>query len=172
MNKLFNLKKMGFKISWNLIAMGVYGNDEIPPTITHIDVIDYLDSLLIDINEQTDNIISLVCEKDDCVKFNRLLKKLANEDSANIAVQKRKWRACLLKNLIDNISKDYLQGLLELLTFWTSMGMPNDCPQKIPSKNDEKEIQEYFTKESYKLILDENRMWLNYEIKNIIELDN
>lgn len=101
MNKLFNLKKMGFKISWNLIAMGVYGNDEIPPTITHIDVIDYLDSLLIDINEQTDNIISLVCEKDDCVKFDRLLKKLANEDSANIAVQKRKWRACLLKNLID-----------------------------------------------------------------------
>ena len=172
MNKLFDLKKMGFKISWNLIAMGVYGNDEIPPTITHIDVIDYLDNLLIDINEQTDNIISLVCEKDDCVKFDRLLKKLADEDSANIAVQKRKWRACLLKNLIDNISKDYLQGLLELLTFWASMGMPNDCPQKIPSENDEKEIQEYFTKESYKLILDENRMWLNYEIKNIIELDN
>lgn len=172
MNKLFDLKKMGFKISWNLIAMGVYGNDEIPPTITHIDVIDYLDSLLIDINEQTDNIISLVCEKDDCVKFDRLLKKLADEDSANIAVQKRKWRACLLKNLIDNISKDYLQGLLEFLTFWASMGMPNDCPQKIPSENDEKEIQEYFTKESYKLILDENRMWLNYEIKNIIELDN
>ena len=56
--------------------MGVYGNDEIPPTITHIDVIDYLDSLLIDINEQTDNIISLVCEKDDCVKFDRLLKSL------------------------------------------------------------------------------------------------
>ena len=103
MNKLCVLKKIGFKISWNLIAIGLYGNGEIPPSITHLDVVDYFDGLLTDIDEQTDNIITLICEKEDCTKFDRLLKELASEDDSNIAIQKRKWRAYLL---------DYIQYFL------------------------------------------------------------
>ncbi len=170
MNKLFVLKKMGFKISWNLISIGLYGKDEILPSITHLDVIDYLDSLLTDIDEQTDNIIALICEKEDYTKFDVLLKKLSSEDNSNIAVEKRKWRAYLLKNLIDNINEDCLQGLLELMDFWVSMGNPDDCPQTFPS-SDNKSVQDYFTQASYEFNLNKNREWLNEEIQSIIKLE-
>ena len=171
MNKLCVLKNLGFKISWNLIAIGLYGNGEIPPLITHLDVVDYLDSLLTDINEQTDNIIALICEKEDRTNFDRLLKKLASEDNSNIVVQKRKWRAYLLKILTDNINEDGLQGLLELMEFWVSMGKPDNCPQTFPNSDNKKSIQEYFTQASYEFNLNKNREWLNEEIQSIVKLE-
>lgn len=171
MNKLYILKNMGFRISWKLIAIGVFGNGEILPSITLSDVVDFLDDSLRDINEQTDNIIKLICEKDDSIEFYNILKKLAKEDTADIIIQKRKWRACLLKIMIDNINDDYLQGLLELIEFWVSMGKPNDCPQIFPSKDNKKSVQNYFTQASYELNLNKNKEWLKKEILNIVKLE-
>lgn len=171
MNKLCVLKNMGFKISWNLISIGLYGDGEIPPLITHMDVVDYLDSLLTDIDEQTGNIIALICEEDR-VKFDRLLKKFASKDNSNIAIQKRKWRVYLLKDLIDNINEDGLQGMLELMEFWASMGMPDDCPQAFPNSDEKKSIQEFFTQTSYELNLNKNQEWLNKEIQSIIKSED
>lgn len=171
MNKLFFLKNMGFKISWKLITIGLFGNDEIPPLLTHNDLVEYLYSLLTDINEQTDDIITLICEEDNSTNFKSILKKLADEDVSDITIQKRKWRAFLLKNLIDNISCDCLQGLLELMEFWLSMEKPNDCPQIFPSNDNEKSVQDYFTQASYEFNLKMNRSWLDKEISTIIDLE-
>ena len=172
MNNLYILNSMGFKISWKLINVGLYGNGEIPVSLTYDDVLEYLDSLLIDIDEPTDNIITLICNKDDRIKFDRLLKGLANEDDSNIIIQKRKWRACLLKNLIDNASEDCLQGMLELMEFWLFMDNPIDCPQTFPSGADQKSIQDYFTQASYELNLSKNLEWLNEEIRSIVKLED
>ena len=87
MNKLLVLKKMGFKISWNLIVIGLYGHDEIPPLITRLDIVNYLDSMLTDVDEQTDNMIALICEKDDNTKFDKLLEEFASRDNSNIDIQ-------------------------------------------------------------------------------------
>lgn len=171
MNKLKFLENMGFKISWKLINIGLFGNDEIPILITCDDVLEYLDSLLTEINEQTDNIIALICKKDDFVEFKRFLKELANEDDLNVAVQKRKWRAYLLKKLIDNIGEDCLRGLLELMEFWISMGKPEDCPQTFPINDNKDAVQDYFSQSSYSLIVDKNRAWLNEEIATIVKLE-
>ena len=73
MNKLIILENIGFKISWKLISIGLFGDVEIPISLTHDDVLDYLNGLLTDINEQTDNIIALICEKDNYTKFNIVL---------------------------------------------------------------------------------------------------
>ena len=73
MNKLYVLKNMEFKISWKLIAIGLLGNDEIPPSITQLNAVEYIDGLLTDINEQTDDIIRLVCEKDNLTEFDKVL---------------------------------------------------------------------------------------------------
>lgn len=162
---------MGFKTSWNLIAIGLYGDGEIPPSITPLEVVDFLNDSLTDIDEHTDKIITLICEKGNPTKFDELLKEFASKDNSNIAIQKRKWRACLLKILIDNISEDSLQGLLELIEFWVSMGKPDDCPQAFPDSNNKKSIQEYFTRASYELNLNKNREWLNKEIQSIGKFD-
>ena len=172
MNKLYVLKNMGFKISWKLLTIGLFGDSEIPPSITRSDVVEYLNSLLTDINEQTDDIINLICEKDNSTKFDHILKGVAYKDTVDIAIQKRKWRACLLKILIDNISQDCLQGLLELMEFWVSMGVPDDCPQTFPNSNNKKSVQDYFTQTSYEFNVNKNREWLNEEILSIVKTED
>ena len=171
MNKLNMLTNMGFRISWKLVNIGLYGYDEIPVLLTHDEVLEYLDMLLTDITEQTDNIISLICEKDNITEFDKLLKKFASGDSSNIIIQKRKWRAYLLKKLIDNSSEDFLQGLLELMEFWILMGKPDDCPQTFPNSNDTVSIQDYFTQSTYELLMQKNYAWLNKEISDIVMSD-
>ena len=94
MNKLYVLKELGFRVSWKLLAIGLYGMDEIPPSITRTDITDYLEDSLTEINGQTDNTVALICEKDAPEKFDKLLKKLASEDAADSVIQKRKWRVC------------------------------------------------------------------------------
>lgn len=168
MNKLVSLKKMGFEISWKLIEMGVFGYDEIPVQLTRWDVLEYLESSLTDISAETDSIIALICEKDNSIKFDRILKKLASEDDSNMAIQKRKWRAYLLKVEMDNISKDCLQGLLALMEFWISMGNPDDCPLTFPKNNGTKAIQEFFSQSSYDFNIEKNHEWLKEEISSIV----
>ena len=171
MNKLNLLESMGFKVSWKLINIGLRGHDEIPMLLNHDDVIDYLENLLSSNNKQIDDIVSLICSKDNPSEFNRRIATLASNDRTFMVLQKRKWRVYLLKNTIDNISKDYLQGILELMEFWASMGIPNDCPQTFPSSDNAQSVQEYFTQSSYKLRINENCAWACKEVCSIVELE-
>ena len=65
MNKLKILKDLGFKITWKLIKIGLYGLCEIPVLLTKYEILDYLYTLLNNIDEQTDSIVSLVGEHDN-----------------------------------------------------------------------------------------------------------
>lgn len=168
MNKLKCLENMGFKTSWKLISIGLFGEKEIPTQLTYNDVLEFLDNSLAKIDEQTNNAIALFCEKDDFTRFSKLLKELAENEQSDATIQKRKWRAYLLKKILDNISEDCLQGLLELMGFWMSMQELDDCPQTFPDSN-QKSIQDYFTQSSYEFNVAKNQDWLNEEILTIIK---
>jgi len=172
MTKLNILKNMGFKISWKLISIGLFGYDEIPILLNHNDVIEHLNDLLTNIDNPTDNIIALFIEKDNLAKFNTVLTEFASKDNSDIDLQKRKWRVYILKNTIDNISKDCLQGMLELMEFWISFGLPEDCPQSFPNKDSIESIQSYFTEDSYKFNLEKNIEWIEKETLSIIKSEN
>lgn len=167
MNKLYVLKNMGFTISWKLIAVGLFGADEIPASITQADAVEYLKDILTGSGAQTDDIIQLICAEDDAAEFSSILKKLAEEDPADATIQKRKWRACLLALLLESSSNDPLQGMLELTELWAAMGMPADCPQDFPADGDQKAIRNYFTQASYESSVSKNRAWLEGEILRI-----
>lgn len=168
-NKLNQLKNMGFKIPWKLISIGLHGCDRIPVLLCLDEILEYFDSLLIKVDEQTDDIISLICEKDDPMKFDSLLKKFADKDESATEVQIRKWRVYMLNNLLENISEDFLQGLLELMEFWVTMGESDDCPLIFPTIKMIK--KDYFSKESYEFLVERNYKWLNQEISDIISSD-
>ena len=171
MNKLDALEKLGFKISCKLVCLGLFGDAGIPPVLTRGEVIAYLTDSLIDVGGQIDDIVRLICEENDSAKFDARLRQLADGDSADTALQKRKWRAYLLKNTLDNMSGDCLRGLLELMEFWMSMGKPDDCPMIFPDRADKESVQSYFTKEAYELQVMKNRGWLEEEISGIIRLE-
>lgn len=172
MNKLQKIESMGLKVSWNTINIGLYGYDKIPVLLTYDEVINYLDSLLTKVTTQTDDIITLMCEKDNSIEFDKLLKKFAVNEKNNFLIEIRKWRAYLLKNLLDNISSDYFQGVLELMEFWTSMGISDYCPNVFPSNNDKAVLENYFSKSSFDFLIKSNYEWLNQEIYIIRNTEN
>ena len=52
------------------------------------------------------------------------------------------------------------------------MNVPNDCHQKFPIPNNKESINEYFSQESFQKLVDENRIWLEKEIADIISIEN
>lgn len=46
MNRLNTIEDMEFKVSWKLIAIGLFGSDKIPIQLTYTDLFDYLDKRL------------------------------------------------------------------------------------------------------------------------------
>lgn len=90
---------------------------------------------------------------------------------ADEIIQKRKWRAYLLKSLTDTANEDSLQGMLALMEFWNAMGMPATCPFAFPASADRKCLSKYFSKSSYKKCLENNRKWLGEEITEIVLLE-
>lgn len=171
MNKLTALKGIGFKTPWKLISLVLFGDTVIPPVLTRSEVIAYLADALTNADEQSDDIVRLICEESDSAKFDARLRRLAGSDSSDAALQKRKWRAYLLKNTLDSMRGDCLEGLLELMEFWVSMGKPDDCPMTFPDRVDKKSVQSYFTKETYELQVMKNREWLEEEMSDIIRLE-
>lgn len=172
MNPLFSLKEMGFEIPWKLIKIGLYGYEEIPSTLSYEEMMDYLDTQLSEITPQTDSIVALICAKDCKDEFDKILNKYADQDYSDIVIQKRKWRAYLLKKLLGDISQlECLTGLLELMNFWVSMGIPDRCPQTFPEKNNQKSIQKYFTESNFRFMIMKNNKWLHNEISGIIEAE-
>lgn len=97
MNILNICDSLGLKITWKLIDIELFGSNEIPVLLTHNEVLEYLKSSITSINERTDNVVALICGGSDTIEFDNLLKKFSCEENSNKTIQKRKWRACLLK---------------------------------------------------------------------------
>ena len=171
MSKLFVLENMGFRVTWKLLMIGLIGENQIPQTITQADIIEYLESSLVIEDEQVDNKILLICEKDSFKRFVDILKKFASLDGSDASIQKRKWRAFLLKELLDDISKESIRGMLELIEFWVTMGSPTDCPMTLPCCETQNSIANYFTEASYNNNIRKNRKWLEEEVSQIIKLE-
>ena len=176
MNMLYRMKDMGFQLSWKLISMGVYGicfreGEKCISPLTRADVIEYMYDRLTVIDEQTDTIIALVCQENDFDSFDKLLKQLASKDKSDSFIQKRKWRACLLKDVLDRMDDDWWDGLSEFMLFWISlMGLPEDCP--LTFSDGSKELnQSFYTKENFFAAVEINRAWLAKEIATIVELE-
>lgn len=169
MNKLVELHNMGFKVTWKVISIGLYGARYIPVQLTRDEVFDYLDHLLYNTNKQTDNIVNLICNRDDDLATDKLLVSLADNDGFILSLQLRKWRTLLLSNTLNSLSQDYLQGLLELMDFWMSMGPPKDCPLSFPNTHSSLTTEKFFTQTMYEMSVYNNYDWLKNEVSSIIE---
>ncbi len=112
----------------------------------------------------------MICEGDNPAEFDKLLKRLSREENTNGAIQKRKWRNCLLKELLDGIGEDYFQGLLAIMEFWSQMGKLENSLDIFPKNKDA--LQNYFTLSTFKLVMDKNISWLKEEISIIAESEN
>lgn len=159
MNKIIKMEDIGFHISWKLIEIGLYGYSCMNQQLTKEEVCQYFDERLLQEDEETDNIVKLVLEQDDDDNFKKMLQYLATTEKSDINIQFRKWRIFLLIDILENISKDYVQGLLSLTEFWSSMNFPDDSPHVYQTNS----TQKYYTQYMYDFLVEKNRQWVKNE---------
>ena len=167
-NILSEIEQMGFRITWKFISIGLFGCKEIENQISYDEMFEYLDILLEKEDEAFDDIITLLCVKNNEFELELLIKELADNDQSEYAFELHKWRVCLLKKILDNKNEDALQGLLELMEFWLPIKDEVDCPHVFPENTGNKEaVHNYFTETMYIYLINENQMWIEKEIKKI-----
>ena len=161
---------MGFKVTWKLINVGLRCNNSFQSFLFYDEMFDYLNYCLGRNEEQIDNIISLLCEKENRQNIAHLLTDFAESDHSCELIQYRKWKACTLMKILDKEHYDFLQGILELLEFWNTY----DCTKKIPIDFPSQSAninQEYFTEIHYEKLINQSSHWLKEEVQNITHLE-
>ena len=119
MNKLQEMYyNIGFKITWKLICIGLFGKSYISPQVSRNDVFVFLDHLLTIGHTQSENIIQVICEQDNPDRIDSLIQLLSNQEHSDEQTQLRKWRAFLLSKTLSTLPSDSFQGLLILTEFW------------------------------------------------------
>ena len=167
MNPLKKIEEMGLSVTWRLLEIGLCGSQKIPPVLMYSDIVAYLDCSLIHDCQQADRIITLLCFREETLKIKELIKEYAKQESSNLSLQQRKWRAYLLQSCLDSLSDDCLQGLMELMEFWISMDRPKESPFDFPKSTGTLIKQSYFTPSVYQIQRMKNYLWLNQEISAI-----
>lgn len=162
--------KWKFNINWTLLKIGYYGEKNILSQLSKQEIYEYSKEILNEIDEEYDLIVQLISAYDD-YEFSEILNKLAREENVDYDIQLRKWIVYLVNKELTNISKDYFEGLMQLTELWISLGLPVECPHIIQGKNNTISPEEYYTKETYELLLEKNIKWVNDEIFNINMLE-
>lgn len=170
MNKIKELEKMKFKITWALIQIGYLGN-QIAQQIDEKDISEYCYSLLESEKENPDEVTQLIGEKDDRYEFERILDKLVKNENSDEELQFRKWRVYLVKQMIYNLGEDYIENLLNITEFWIDLGQPEDSPHIFQSVNNKITPKEYYTEDTYKIIIKRHMEWIEKEIEMIHQLE-
>ncbi|MBR6049842.1 MAG: DUF2247 family protein [Clostridia bacterium] len=170
-NKIWIVKNMGFKITWKFLNIGLKGYDVLTPQISKEDIFDFVDSLLTRVNDETDNIVSLICVKGNNMQSNELIQELADNDDSKNDIQFRKWQVFLLKKVIDKRIADPFEGILSLQEFWASMGVPSNMPTFFPRFANSNEAKIFYSKPSYDNIINVVSAWQSQEITAIINAE-
>ncbi len=167
MNKLIKLRQMGFSISWKLILMGRRFPEAAPEPLGRAEIVTYLMTLLEGGADPAleAQAISLLCAAEDGEAFDRQLQRLAQDDPADEALQRRKWCAYFLAQILEAEIQDPVQGLLELLFFWCNIGCSARCPHDLMEKLSP---ETFFCDSNYRRVLAQNRAWLQKEIAEIL----
>lgn len=172
MNLINELKSFGFQINWTLLSIGYHGYSFIPVLLKKQSLRDYALEILETMNANYELVAQIASVSDGDYEFDENLNKLVRRENVDFNLQVRKWRALLLNHQIKELPQDCFEALISLTEFWVSLGLPDDCPHIIQGRNNSYSPQEYYTNNTYKLVLEKNVKWLKHEISTIIFLES
>ena len=164
MNKLFEIEELGLRITWKLIWLGLNGKDDMAEQLRKEDALEYLNEKLGYSEHYIDEMIFILCNCEDDERTDRYLKRLAERENTSEIIQYRKWQVYLLERILVQPKDDPLQGMLELMEYWTSAGDMSRTPFSLPTQ---KTAHAYFTSANYQECFAKSKAWARSEIQNI-----
>ncbi len=179
--------KIDFDINWTTMLVGWNGlgtfspwpdrRDEFPPLFSAGELAAFAYERLAsssDVAEQDliVKLVSLDLHNETRQEIRGLLIHLAEFDGSDPTFEFRKWRLVLLEDLLENIPKDAVYGLMALTEFWQSVGFPPESPHEVQGRGNEITPSEYYHDEKLQQMLDMHRAWVRVEKAAIMKRDH
>ena len=166
-NILKTMRETNLKITWKLLYIGFCGNEYIPKQLRRSEIEEYMYTWLDEADAPVDQIISLIVEENDEPKWQRRLQQLSENENSEEMLQNRKWRVCILQELIERPSRqeeECLPSILDVLEFWAALDWHEKWPFNVPRFD---ESSNFYSWEGYEALRECNRLWVQKEIQAI-----
>lgn len=174
----FEKIKANFNTNWTTVLVGWNGLgmlspwpdrwNEFPPLISADEISAYAYEKLASSSSsvEQDLIVALLSvglqtESRESVKV--LLTPLSDLSKGDPSIELRKWRLILLEDVLVNMPKDAVYGLLSLTEFWQNFGFPSNSPHDVQGRGNTITPSEYYQDENLHRLVDRHRTWLEDE---------
>ena len=164
-NKLKKISAMGFRVTWNLIYVGLKQYDSLEPQISFKDLFDYLKDQ-IGLNQTNDeNYIAVLVNENEPEKAEQVIEKNRLSEKTSQEFEMRKWRALELNKLLTS-KEDKSLLITKLYDFWLSFAFLKEnlnigCNSSVN-----------FLSQNESDIIDKHIQWLKGEIDTIIATES
>lgn len=164
MNYLKEFSYHNIEVNWGTLFIGTQGLKKIPPLISIREVIEWALEKYLKENDKNAYQIAFL----NITSFSEINEKLILfSRNYKLSKEEKKWCYLLLINFLKNLSKSYVQGLIQLSEFWDSFDYPSYMPHQIQGQNNNLSPEQYYTDQNYHFLLDAHQKWLNNLYKEI-----
>ena len=157
---LASMERLGIPISWTTVAIGWSGVAWVGKVLTTREVIDYACGKDANATEEASvlHYTLAAARPDDEDVIRECLNGLSLAEGTDRGAETLKWYAILLREAMDDLPDDSVEGIIALKDFWASL----DFPRAMPS-----EMAEFLAGDGesydaalYRKLVDAHRVWL------------
>jgi hypothetical protein len=151
-------------VNWTTILIGLKGPGKFEGKLSIGDVTNYAISKIEQNSSQCEEVLILAgLNEEDSELVYKYVKNLADGEDKDKEVELRKWIVILLKDVINTINPDPLNGLIQFTEFWEKFDYPKFSPHIIQGINNTITPKEYYTPENFKRIVNLHDLWVKKE---------
>ncbi len=165
---LREFEDFGLHVGWLTALLGWDGPAENPRQIDERQVVELAVSKLSHVPGLAGDELELASlSGQESGEVDRLLRRLALQDSSSEELELRKWRFLLLQKLLAALPEDPLYAWFALSDLWHSFGFPADCPESVRGFEKIPPGERYSTWVQERLLSDHQK-WLEAERSAIL----
>lgn len=168
-NKLDLMQANNLKVNWSSILLGLRGFGKFIGQLSTKDVIEFAINLVSHDDCQPNEVWKIASLSDkEGNEIHQLVQNLAVKETNSEYEEQRKWRAILLKQTLEELPQDYLNGLILLTDFWDKFSFPSDSPHTVQGRGNDMSPIEYYTNKNYLEIVEAHKRWLSDELNELV----
>ncbi len=165
-NKLKKISKMGFRITWNLINVGLKQYDSLQQQINYEDVFDYIKEVICLGKEIEEKFLAVLIHEGDIQETKKAIENNRVGENTSEKFEMRKWRALELNELLTNNKEHPSLLVTRLYDFWLSFAFLDDSFKMHPKESVD------FLSRSNRDVINYHIEWLKNEISDILSTES
>ena len=169
LNRIDIFKKLGIKVTWRTLLIGLMGPGKFLEQLTTQEIIDYACEFLEEENVAEDVLELISCSKEDKDEIKTILYRLIEKENTRLEEEELKWQVVLLSLCLEKLDPKAMYGMIELTEFWEKFSYPQNCPHIVQGTNNDLSPSEYYTEDFFNQTISKHREWISQQIRGLRE---